>query len=391
MVSMLLPSSKANAQVGGGIQANLDSIDISLITCGPGNESYSFYGHTGIRIHDKHDMRDLAVNYGLFSFEQDNFVLRFIFGLTDYLMGMISFDAFMHEYSLEGRWVREQLLNLTPLEKENIVMAIIENAMPENAEYRYNFLYDNCTTRARDILVSHINGQVKYAKSPRGDVSYRSMIHQWTADHPWTRFGNDLLLGVKADAKTTQAQQQFLPVYLYDDFAQAVIVDEHGGTRKLVVKDTLLLDEKKENSHFPITPMMCMIVLTVLVCLITLVEWMKKTNWWLFDVCMFLVLGLAGLILTAMIFSQHPTVSLNYQILLLNPMGLVGMVYLIKNRKRNASTIYLVAVAFIVLFLIGGIWQTYAEGLMILALSLLIRYSLKWKMSKDKDKKYSHE
>jgi hypothetical protein len=139
-----------------------------------------------------------------------------------------------------------------------------------------------------------------------------------------------------------------------------------------------------------ITPMMCMIALALLVLLITIVEWLKKANYRWFDACMFTVLGLAGIILTAMIFSKHPTVSLNFQILLLNPLGLVGLVGLVGKvgvvgkRRGMATTIYMVAMVFILLFLLGGIWQTYAEGLIFLALSLLIRYSLKWKMSKDK-------
>ncbi|MBQ4175465.1 MAG: hypothetical protein II597_11820, partial [Prevotella sp.] len=148
-------------------------------------------------------------------------------------------------------------------------------------------------------------------------------------------------------------------------------------------------------------------------CLLTAIEWFKKVDFWIFDVCMFLVLGLAGLILTAMLFSQHPTVRLNLQILLLNPIGLVGLVGLVgsvggrktnlpkkvnlsgkassKKRFWNASAIYGVAAIFVLLFLIGAIWQTYAEGLIILALSLLLRYSMKWKISQDKGKNIRHE
>ena len=413
LVSMLLPSSNAIAQDGGHLNATLDSIDISLITCGQGDESYSLYGHTAIRINDKYDMRDIVANYGLFSFEQKNFVLRFIFGLTDYMMGITSFIDFIHEYQMEGRWVKEQLLDLTPSEKESLILAIIENSMPENAEYRYNFFYDNCTTRARDMIVSHIKGKVNYSKSQRGDVTYRDMIHAFTKNDPWTRFGNDLLLGVKADAKTDQMQQQFLPTHLFDDFSDAKIVDEQGQTRKLVMKERQLLSEKIEAKPFPITPMACMIALAILVCLLTAIEWFKKVDFWIFDVCMFLVLGLAGLILTAMLFSQHPTVRLNLQILLLNPIGLVGLVGLLgsvggrktnlpkkvnlsekassKKQFWNASAIYGVATIFVLLFLIGAIWQTYAEGLIILALSLLLRYSMKWKISQDKGKNIRHE
>ena len=407
LVSVLLPSSNAMAQGGGHLNATLDSIDISLITCGPGDESYSLYGHTAIRINDKHDMRDIVANYGLFSFQQKNFVLRFIFGLTDYMMGITSFPDFIHEYQMEGRWVKEQLLDLTPSEKEALVLAIIENSMPENAEYRYNFFYDNCTTRARDMIVNHIKGKVNYPKSQRGDITYRDMIHAFTKNDPWTRFGNDLLLGVKADAKTDQMQQQFLPIHLFDDFSDAKIVDEQGQSRKLVMKERQLLSENMVAKPFPITPMACMIALTILVCLLTAIEWFKKVDFWIFDACMFLVLGLAGLILTAMIFSQHPTVSLNFQILLINPIGLVGVVGLVglvgrrktnlsgkassKKRFWKASTIYGVAVIFVLLFLIGGIWQTYAEGLIILALSLLIRYGMKWIMSKNYGKNIRHE
>ena len=390
MVGLLFPSSVAKAQYGNGINANIDSIEISLLTCGRGGESYSLYGHTAIRINDKWDMRDIVVNYGLFSFKQKNFVLRFIFGLTDYMMGMTSFSDFINEYKTEGRWVKEQVLDLSPQEKEEIVLAIIENSMPENAEYRYNFIYDNCTTRARDMLVNHIKGKVKYEDSHRGNLTYRDMIHICTKDEPWTRFGNDLLLGVKADAKTTQEEQQFLPEYLYQDFSNAVVVADSGQTRKLIMKERQLLNETLTKENIVFTPYKYMLFLALTLCLVSLFEWVRKLNYWILDACIFTVLGLAGLILTAMIFSQHPTVSLNYQILLLNPLALVGLIGIVGKNRGKASLVYMVAVVFIVLFLICGIWQTYAEGLTVLALSLLIRYSLKWKTSKEKAQlKYS--
>ncbi|MBP5712725.1 MAG: hypothetical protein J6W77_07040, partial [Prevotella sp.] len=203
------------------------------------------------------------------------------------------------------------------------------------------------------------------------------------------------------------------PIHLFDDFSDAKIVDEQGQSRKLVMNERQLLSENIDAKPFPITPMACMIALAILVCLLTAIEWFKKVDFWIFDVCMFLMLGLAGLILTAMIFSQHPTVSLNFQILLINPIGLVGVVGLVglvggrktnlskkvnlsgkassKKRFWKASTIYGVAVIFVLLFLIGGIWQTYAEGLIILALSLLIRYGMKWIMSKNYGKNIRHE
>ena len=90
-----------------------DSVDIALLTCGPGDEVYSLYGHTAIRYTDHRTGEDMVINYGMFSFNQDYFVLRFVFGLTDYQMGITPFDYFMREYQYEGRWVYQQTLNLT--------------------------------------------------------------------------------------------------------------------------------------------------------------------------------------------------------------------------------------------------------------------------------------
>lgn len=381
---LALPTNHVQGQEG-QLNANLDSIDISLLTCGPGNESYSYYGHTAIRIHDKHDQRDVVVNYGMFSFEQEHFVWRFIFGLTDYQMGMVSFADFMKEYEKENRWVQEQLLNLTPKEKEDIVMAILENSLPENVVYRYNIFYDNCTTRARDMIVKHLKGKVKYTDIDRGEPTYRQLVHQWTAYHPWTCFGNDLLLGVKADTKTTQEEQQFLPVNLYEDFTKAVVIGADRKQRPLVASEMILIPEMGITPSTGITPKACLWTLALLLVVLTLVElYLKKDYWWM-DAMLFLVLGLAGVILTAMIFSQHPTVRLNLQILMLNPLALVGLVWMLsvarKNKERRRH-IYFAAIIFLVLFLLGGFWQNYAEGLTILALSLLIRYILKGKVWK---------
>lgn len=379
---LALPTSVVQGQESEKINTNLDSIDISLLTCGPGNESYSYYGHTGLRIHDKRDQRDVVVNYGMFSFEQEHFVWRFIFGLTDYQMGIVSFADFMKEYEEENRWVQEQLLNLSPKEKEDIVLAVLENSLPENMVYRYNIFYDNCTTRARDMIVKHLKGKVKYTDIDRGEPTYRQLVHQWTAYHPWTCFGNDLLLGVKADAKTTQEEQQFLPINLYEDFSKAVVVGADRKQRPLVASEMILIPEMGLTPSKGITPRACLLTLAMLLLILSLVEcYLKKDYWWV-DAVLFLVLGLAGVILTAMIFSKHPTVSLNLQILMLNPLALVGLIGIVGKKRDRRRRIYFATVIFLILFLLGGFWQSYAEGLTILALSLLIRYILKGKVWK---------
>ena len=203
----------------------MDSVEISLLTCSPGNEVWSLYGHTAIRLRDPARQQDLAVNYGMFSFGQKYFALRFVFGITDYEMGIQPFPMFLMEYARNGRGVVQQTLRLSPGEKAAILQAVYENYLPANRTYRYNYFYDNCTTRARDMLVGHLDGRVAYAVDPAVTTSYRDMIHQWNAGHRWARFGNDLLLGVRADAPTDHAQQQFLPDSLRHDFARATVID----------------------------------------------------------------------------------------------------------------------------------------------------------------------
>ena len=157
---------------------DMDSVEISLLTCGPRPYVYSLYGHTAIRFNDKARDTDLAINYGVFSFDKPFFVLRFVFGLTDYEMGIEYFSDFVANYAASGCGIRQQVLNLTNKEKRAIADAIYTNYEPQNRVYRYNYFYNNCTTKARDIILSHINGKVTYHNKIDSSRSFRQLIHQ---------------------------------------------------------------------------------------------------------------------------------------------------------------------------------------------------------------------
>lgn len=100
--------------------------------------------------------------------------------------------------------------------------------------YRYNYFYNNCTTKARDIILKSINGKIEYKNAIDKSVSFRDLIHGCNANYSWASFGNDLLLGFKADMQTTREEQQFLPDNLMRDFGQAKIVSADGSARPLV-------------------------------------------------------------------------------------------------------------------------------------------------------------
>lgn len=369
-------TSAASAEcVGESNESAMESVEISLLTCGPGQEVYSLYGHTAIRYQNKAMDTDIVTNYGMFSFSQRFFILRFVFGLTDYEMGIQPFSHFLQTYMAEGRWVKQQTLNLTNEEKFSIVQALDINYRPDNRVYRYNYFYDNCTTRARDMIVSHIQGRVTYPEA-KGDATYRSMIHQWNEQKPWSRLGNDLLLGVKADLPTDKAQRQFLPDSLRYDFDHAFIVANDGSKRKLVKSTEYLYlpptaDAAKE---FPLSPTACAWIVFATIIVVGLVEWKTRKICWGLDALLLMATGVAGLILFAMIFSQHPTVSLNFQILALCPLSILFAYPTVKKlRKHQLHRYLLVWALLVVLMLILGIFQKYSPAIYIVALSLLVR------------------
>lgn len=351
-----------------------------MLTCGPRPNVYSLYGHTAIRFQNKSNGTDIAINYGIFSFDKPFFILRFVFGLTDYEMGIEYFSDFVSHYSASGCGIRQQTLNLTNEEKAAIAAAIDKNYAPENRVYRYNYFYDNCTTRARDILISHIKGSVIYIRPLQKGATFRSMIHQYNETHRWARFGNDLLLGIKADRPTDRKEQQFLPQNLCKDFSSAYIQDKNGNKRKLVTSETWVLPHTTDvgSDKFPVSPITCMALIAIIITAASILEYIKNTFWWWIDAIIMGTTGICGLILLAMIFSKHPTVSLNLQILLLNPITLFCAIPAIKGLKKRKITSWIrIWEVLIVMFIIGGYFQSYAEGMYFVALSLLLRYILK--------------
>lgn len=378
LVTVFVVSLNAKAQDTDSMMiSRMDSVEISLLTCSPHEAIYSLYGHTAIRINDQRNGEDLAVNYGLFSFEKPHFVLRFLFGLTDYEMGIEPFEAFCRQYRYYGSSVTQQVLNLTNEEKWNIVKAVNINYMPENSVYRYNYFYDNCTTRAVDMLTTHLaDAHVVFEGEQQKYPSFREMVHGCLPHHPWNRFGNDMLLGVKADCKTTLREHQFLPANAMDDFRHAMIVGQDGSNRPLVLREEIIVPEGAQEvwKDFPLSPKDVFLIVLAITVLITLLEAYTKKVLWGYDALLMILCGLAGIVLFLMLFSQHPTVRGNLLLLLLNPLPLFSIWKMIRRaRKRLPDRQYAGWIILICLFFIGGIWQHYAEGIFLLASSLLIR------------------
>lgn len=358
-----------------------DSAQYSLITCSPGEELYARFGHTGIRVKDSINNTDVVFNYGLFSFNTENFYYKFIKGETDYQLGVISTNAFLSEYIMRNSYVWEQELNLTTAEKRKLAAALIENYKPENRVYRYNFIYDNCATRPRDRILHACDGMVKLT-NPGEQRTFRNWVALYTGTESWTQFGIDLLFGRSADVNATNIESMFLPEVLMSEFENIRIVrkDSIFNEKKLVLKTNEIVSGTypQENKNLIFKPLL--IFLLVLIAGIMLTIWETRTNHYarFFDSLLLLVTGVAGvLIFYLMFFSVHPMVKSNMNILWLNPLNIIAAILLWFKRLRFSVFIYKIiniTLMMLVLILFAISYQYFNTAVFPLILLLLIRY-----------------
>lgn len=370
----------------------MNHIDISLITCEPHDMIYALYGHTGIRIHNLQTGEDLLANWGIFDQKQSFFVVRFAFGLTDYRMEIETWEGFVDRYNYFNCGIYEQVLDLTAQEKRNIINAVFENYLPENRYYRYNFYYDNCTTRARDIIEKGLEGKLDYREMKEFTPTYRELIHLWNENHLWARWGNDFLLGVGSDKATDYRQQQFLPDNLKKDFHRALI--SRNGEARPLVKNEFWATPSQYNyggssllDQFTRPDAVAVYLIFIALAITLLEKYQLKRRLWQFDAFLLLLSGIPGLILLLMIFSQHPTVRINFQILVFNPLSLFFAWRIINNfRKGKDCGLTLILEFCFGVALLTNFWQTFAEGVIGLALVLFYRFMSSYGLKENEKK-----
>ena len=354
---------------------------MSLLTCAPGSEIYSLFGHTALRYENPAKGEDWVFNYGLFSFDTPNFVYRFVKGETDYQLGVIPYRYFEGEYAMRGSSVYQQELNLTDKEKENVIRLLRENYLPANRVYRYNYFYDNCTTRARDKVEQGIEGKVVYPESEKM-CSFRSIVREYTAGHEWSAFGIDLCLGSEADEPIDERKQMFSPFYMLE-YARGAMIHRADTIVPFVKEEKLLLDfstkdedvfEKDEDVFLP-SPWTCALIWWVLTFVVTALGIKNGKVYWLWDILLFGAQGLAGCIIAFLFFfSIHPTVGSNWLLMILNPLPLLYMPLMIYKAIKGKTDVFhvintMVLLLFIILMPI--VQQKFNVTVLPLALNLL--------------------
>lgn len=360
-------------------QTVMDSLDVSVITCSPGQEVYSLYGHTALRIRNYTRAHDWVFNYGVFDFNTPNFVWRFTLGQCDYTVEAVPFEYFCREYIQRGSEVIEQTLNINAKEKNQLLGLMALNMRPENRNYRYNFLTNNCTTRVRDQIEKAIDGNVVYLEREQR-MTYREILHEFTNEYPWAEQGNDILLGVNCDTVLSDRAAQFIPSYLMHYLDDAVIYDDMGNSRSLVADKHVLLqagDKGTVEKEFPLSPLEVGFAFLAFCLLLMGVEYWSHRMMWLIDIPIMLVHGLAGLLLWfVFFFSEHPTLDSNWQIWAFHPLGLLALPWVVKSAYKGKMCLYhYINIAILTLFVLFSAWipQDFGDIVLPLALGLLVR------------------
>ena len=358
------------------VRGQEDSIKVSLMTCAPGTEIYALFGHTALRYEDTARGEDWVFNYGMFSFNTPHFIYRFVKGETDYELGVTPYSYFEGSYAMRGSSVYQQTLNLTMAEKQKLRRLLEENYQPENRVYRYNFFYDNCTTRARDIIEECIEGKVVYPDGKEG-LSFRDIVHQYTKGNEWDELGIDMCLGSEADEPVDARKQMFAPFYMLEAAGKATIV-AGDSVRPFVLQEKKVVDVEPEGGEggFPLSPLVCVFVLMGAVCLVGWIQLKVKKVIWIWDLFLFGVQGLAGCVIAFLVcFSTHPTVGSNWLILLLNPIPLIYLPVMVYRAIKGKKDLYhLINIVYLTLFIMimPFVQQKFNATVLPLALCLLL-------------------
>ena len=335
-----------------------DAVEVSLVTFYPGEETFSIYGHTELRVREGD--RDWYFNYGVFDFEAPAFVWRFVLGDAEYLC--VPIPEKYARMGMEGRRMVEQRLALTPVEARRVRDMLLVNALPDNRSYHYRYLTDNCSTRPRDIIEAALNdAALDYGDAPRQRVTYRQMMRHYGRNYAWQQFGIDLVLGTALDRPLDYREQMFLPMELMQAVGQATVA-RHGVAVPLVSSTDVVVDASEQGLVLPPTPWWCspmaVAVLVLLAAvLFTVRDWRRRrvTRW--FDSVFYAVLFCIGAVIVFLVcFSEHEALWPNWNVLWAHPLAVIPAVavWMLPRTRRLLNGYH--AVNAVVVILTMALW-----------------------------------
>jgi hypothetical protein len=315
---------------------------VSVLTCNPGREPYAIFGHSAIRVSDSVSGIDVVFNYGTFDFDDPSFYQKFLGGRLVYFLSASSFRDFLSEYQEGDRIVWEQELAMTPSEKQAMYDRLLDNLKEQNRYYKYDFLYDNCSTRIRDDI-KYIRGNGWITPPSAGVSSFRQEFGSTYSYNPWTGFGIDVCTGLPADKRPSTSESLFLPKNLFDALRRARIVDT-----------TIVYDFTKPMKGAAIdwtSPLAVCWILFAISVVVLAVEIRLRRRLTIFDMALLTVTGLTGL---AMVFlwalTDHRISRWNLNLLWASPLNLVALFS--QKFKKFYFSFYLIILVLLAIFML---------------------------------------
>ena len=320
--SLLAPILSAQGQ----ITTLSPEAQISVLTIGPGTELSDRFGHNAFRVYDPTQDLDWTYNYGTYDFNTPHFYLKFVQGHLLYNLSVNYFDAFLQYYQRQNRWVKEQVLVLSAAQKNQLFDYLQWNAQPANRAYRYDFFFDNCATRIRDVLVHQLGQDLVYSNDfVTEPKTFRALIQEQVPRNTWGSLGMDVAIGAVVDRQASAWDFQFLPQYVMAANAMAQRKDSIGlGPLTQETKVLYAAQESKEPRFAWNSPIMILGLISILLLGITIKDWRRqqRTRW--VDALVFGVTGTIGLLLMLLWWgTDHGATKMNYNLLWAMPLSLL--------------------------------------------------------------------
>ena len=356
--------------------------ELSVITCGPGyNELYATFGHSAFRVKDIPNKIDRVYNYGTFDFNSPNFYVKFTQGKLLYELRAYNFGRFLQSYNHEKRWVKGQILDLNNDEIQQVYEFLENNAKPENRSYKYDFFYDNCSTKLYDVLEDVLGDKIFFDNTfDQHNYTHRDLIQLYLKNLPWGDFGIDLALGSKIDQKANAKEYMFLPDFVFEAFTNIKI--KENGLEKPIVKRTEIILKEYNNQFLNgfFTPLVVFSFLAFIVLVFTYLDYKKGKRNKVLDAAIFGLTGIVGIVVLLLWFAtDHSTTIQNFNILWAFAPNLVIAFVIAKNQKiSNYYMITLLGLLDIMVLLWIFKIQVFHIAMIPILIALYIRYIYLW-------------
>ena len=352
-----------------------DEIKFSVVTIGPyESELYSAFGHSGIRYVDKKNNIDHFYNYGIFDFNQPNFYLNFLNGKLLYMVAKYDYRTAEKNYINEDRYIKEQVLDLNESEKILLYNILEQNIRPENRTYLYNYVYDNCATKIRDVLDNVYGGSLSFTSEPE-KKSFRQLMDLYLEKNKWGDLGIDICLGPEIDYDVSFDEEMFLPDYLFKGIENAV----RDGDKNIVSKTNIINLQKEDFQSYSLSPHYIFLIFFIISIYLSFRQVKYGIKYFVFDSIYLMISGIIGCLLVYLWFFTDHLSSYNFNIVWAMPFNIIISILILVNPNSSLVKWYMFlysVLLFSLLILWNWIPQNLNEVLLFFILGITLRLSV---------------